>query len=327
MKVTIAVPVYGVEPFVEKCAISLFEQTYTDIEYIFVDDCTPDLSVDIIKRTLDRYPNRKEQVRIIKQQENKGCPAARNLAVQLANGEFIFHVDADDYIEPDAINTLVTIQETTGADLVVGNYIIETETETKIVKYCDVTKSKENIVKDCLDDKSSQSVWGILIRRNLYIDNNITANESFHVGEDWQVSPLLLYFANNIAYVDKVLYHYQLYRSNSITITSQSNVTKKKQQLICFVKTMNCLLESFKDKGQAYLDVIYRKKAILVQDAMIYSCRDKDKYSFEIMKEELDSIEDKYYSVLGSSRTIVRMIKRNYGMMSVFLFFADFFQK
>ena len=131
MKVTIAVPVYGVEPFVEKCAISLFEQTYTDIEYIFVDDCTPDLSVDIIKRTLDRYPNRKEQVRIIKQQENKGCPAARNLAVQLANGEFIFHVDADDYIEPDAINTLVTIQETTGADLVVGNYIIETETETK----------------------------------------------------------------------------------------------------------------------------------------------------------------------------------------------------
>ena len=102
LKVSIIIPVYNVAPYIERCARSLFEQTLDDIEYIFVDDCTPDLSVDIIKRTLDRYPNRKEQVRIIKQQENKGCPAARNLAVQLANGEFIFHVDADDYIEPDS---------------------------------------------------------------------------------------------------------------------------------------------------------------------------------------------------------------------------------
>lgn len=120
------------------------------------------------------------------------------MAVQHASGEFIFHVDADDYIDPDAIAILVDEQQSTGADLIVGNYLIETQNATKLVQYCDITKSKEEIVIDCLDDKSSQSIWGILIKRSLYIDNNIKANESFHVGEDWQVSPLLLYHAKKL---------------------------------------------------------------------------------------------------------------------------------
>ena len=319
MKVTIAVPVYGVESYVEKCAISLFEQTYPNLEYVFIDDCSPDKSIEIIEKVLDRYPNRQGQVRIIRQKKNKGCPAARNLAVQLATGDFIFHVDADDYLEKDAISSMVSEQMATDADLVVGNYMIETDSKTNLVQYCDISKTKEEIVKDCLDDRSSQSVWGILIRRQIYIENNIRADENFHVGEDWQVAPLLLYYANKIAYVDKVIYHYQLSRPNSITITSQESVTKKKNQLICFVKTMNCLLESFKDKGQTYLDVIYRKKAILVQDAMIYCCRDRDKRSFRYLRRELDSIDDQYLLGLGNTHPFVRMLKKNYYTLSLLM--------
>lgn len=319
MKVTIAVPVYGVESYVEKCAISLFEQTYPNLEYVFIDDCSPDKSIEIIEKVLDRYPNRQGQVRIIRQKKNKGCPAARNLAVQLATGDFIFHVDADDYLEKDAISFMVSEQMATDADLVVGNYMIETDSKTNLVQYCDISKTKEEIVKDCLDDKSSQSVWGILIRRQIYIENNIRADENFHVGEDWQVAPLLLYYANKIAYVDKVIYHYQLSRPNSITITSQTSITKKKNQLICFVKTMNCLLESFKDKGQTYLDVIYRKKAILVQDAMIYCCRDRDKRSFRYLRRELDSIDDQYLLGLGNTNPFVRMLKKNYYTLSLLM--------
>ena len=324
MKVTIAVPVYGVESYVEKCAISLFEQTYPNLEYVFIDDCSPDKSIEIIEKVLDRYPNRQGQVRIIRQKKNKGCPAARNLAVQLATGDFIFHVDADDYLEKDAISSMVSEQMATDADLVVGNYMIETDSKTNLVQYCDISKTKEEIVKDCLDDRSSQSVWGILIRRQIYIENNIRADENFHVGEDWQVAPLLLYYANKIAYVDKVIYHYQLSRPNSITITSQTSITKKKNQLICFVKTMNCLLESFKDKGQTYLDVIYRKKAILVQDAMIYSCKDRDKESFQYLLSELKSIDDRYLSELGNTNLIVSVLKRNYYSLLFMLWMKRF---
>ena len=221
-------------------------------------------------------------------------------------------MDADDYIEPDTISSLVKEQLSNDADLVVGNYLIETQNGTKLVRYCDISKTKEDIVKDCLDDKSSQSVWGILIRRQIYIDNNIRADESFHVGEDWQVSPLLLYYAKKIAYIDKIIYHYQLSRPNSITITSQTSVSRKKKQLICFVKTMNCLLDSFKDKGETYLDVIYRKKATLVQDAMIFSCKDRDKQSFNYLLSELKSINPKYLLVLGNTNIIVSVLKRNY---------------
>lgn len=319
-KVTIAIPVYGVESYVEKCSVSLFEQTYQDLEILFVNDCTPDRSVEIIHSTLERYPGRKDQVRIINQPENKGCPAARNLAVRLATGEFLFHVDADDYIEKDAIALLVAEQLLTDADLVVADYVIEAQDARRVVKYCDISKTKEEIVKDCLDDRSSQSVWGILIRRQLYIDHGIKADESFHVGEDWQVSPLLLYHANRIAYVDKVVYHYRLSRPNSITMTSQDSVSRKKDQLLCFVKTMNCLLDSFKDKGETYLDVIYRKKAILVQDAMIFCCKDHDKRTFNYLKSELDSINKKYLSVLGNTNLIANQLKRNYYMLSFILF-------
>ena len=319
MKVTIAIPIYGVESYIEKCAISLFEQTYSNLEILFINDNTPDKSIEIIKKTLEKYPNRKNQVRIFNQPKNMGCPAARNLAVELASGDFIFHVDADDWIEPDAISVLVNEQQSTGSDLVVGNYLIETQNTTKLVQYCDITKSKEEIVKDCLDDKTSQSVWGILIKRSIYIENNIKANESFHVGEDWQVSPLLLYHAKKIAYVDKVIYHYQLSRPNSITITSQASVTKKKNQLICFVKTMNCLLESFKDKGQAYLDVIYRKKAILVQDALIYCCKDRDKTNFNLMSKEFRQIPTKYLNGIGKNNRLQMLLKSNYYVLKFIL--------
>ena len=319
MKVTIAVPVYGVERYIEKCSDSLFSQDYEELEFLFINDCTPDKSIEIIERVLQLYPNRKGQVRIVNQNKNRGCPAARNLAVQLATGDFIFHVDADDYIEKDAISSLVSEQIRTGADLVVANYLIETDGKTKLVKYCDISKTKEDIVKDCLDDKSSQSVWGILIKRQIYIDYNIQVDESFHVGEDWQVSPLLLYYANKIAYVDKVVYHYQLSRPNSITITSQTSVSKKKNQLICFVKTMNRLLESFKDKGNTYLDVIYRKKAVLTQDAMIYCCKDRDRNSYNDMLTELKSIDDKYLSLLGNTNPIIMMLKKNYYTLSLLI--------
>ena len=318
-KVTIAVPVYGVEAYVGKCAESLFEQTYSNLEFLFINDCTPDRSIEVIERVLDRFPDRKKQVRIINQGKNKGCPAARNLAVQLATGDFLFHVDADDYIEKDAVASLVSEQSLDDADLVVANYVIESAGSTSVVKYCDTSKPKEEIVKDCLDDKSSQSVWGILIRRQLYIDHNIKADESFHVGEDWQVSPLLLYYANRIAYVDKVIYHYQLSRPNSITMTSQATVSNKKNQLVCFVKTMNCLLDSFKDKGETYLDVIYRKKAILVQDAMVYSCKDRDKKTFRYLRDELDSIDDRYLAAFGRPDPVVGMLKKNYYTLSIFI--------
>ena len=323
MKVTLAVPVYGVEHYIGKCVDSLFSQDYEDIEFLFINDCTFDNSVGVIRDHLKYFPSRIKQTRIIDLPTNKGLQVVRNLAIQLATGDFIFHVDSDDYIEPDAISSLVSKQVATDADLVVANYFFETPDATTVIRYCDISKSKEELVKDCLGDKSGQSVWGILIRKQLYLDNNIKADESFSIGEDWQVSPLLLYYAKKIEYIDKTIYHYQYLRPDSITLSSQSSFSQKKTRVICFIKTMNRLLDSFENKGQSYLDVIYRKKAALVQDAMIFCCRDRDKRSFYNILPELESIDSKYLTGLGNSNHIVSALKRNYYTLSFLLWIKD----
>lgn len=76
-KVSIIIPIYGVELFIERCAISLFEQTLDDIEYIFVDDCTMDKSVQILQGIIAKYPQRKDNVFIIRHERNKGLASAR----------------------------------------------------------------------------------------------------------------------------------------------------------------------------------------------------------------------------------------------------------
>ena len=76
-QVSILVPIFNVEKYIERCAISLFEQTYKEIEYIFVDDCSPDDSVKILEKIIERYPQRREHIRIIHHKKNRGLAAAR----------------------------------------------------------------------------------------------------------------------------------------------------------------------------------------------------------------------------------------------------------
>lgn len=76
-KVSIIVPVYGVEKYIERCCRSLFEQTLDDIEYLFIDDCSPDRSIEILKKVLDEYPHRKNQVHIHRMGKNSGQAAVR----------------------------------------------------------------------------------------------------------------------------------------------------------------------------------------------------------------------------------------------------------
>lgn len=93
MKVSILVPIYGVEKFIGQCAQSLFSQTYKDIEYIFVNDCTPDNSIQVLEEVLAKFPERQQQVSIIQHEKNRGLGAARMTGLQLATGELMMIVE------------------------------------------------------------------------------------------------------------------------------------------------------------------------------------------------------------------------------------------
>ena len=116
--VSICVPVYGVENYIERCCRSLFEQTYSNIEYIFVNDCTPDDSIKVLEHVLSEYPVRKENVKICNHQTNKGLAGARNTAIETATGVYLMHVDSDDYLDLNAVECLVNTALSEDADVV-----------------------------------------------------------------------------------------------------------------------------------------------------------------------------------------------------------------
>lgn len=107
--VSILVPIYGVEKYIKRCAISLFEQTYKNIEFVFVNDCTRDSSISVLKDVVTEYPYLANKVKIINHIHNKGLAAARNTAIKESSGDFVFHVDADDWLEKTAIESCVKV--------------------------------------------------------------------------------------------------------------------------------------------------------------------------------------------------------------------------
>ena len=109
MKVSVLVPVYGVERYIGQCAESLMEQTYKDVEYIFVNDCTRDDSIGRLNQVLERYPERRIQVRIINHEKNMGLGMARQSGLNAATGDAVVNVDSDDYVAREMIEKLVAL--------------------------------------------------------------------------------------------------------------------------------------------------------------------------------------------------------------------------
>ena len=101
--ISVIIPIYKVEEFIVRCVNSLMQQTMEEVEFIFVNDATPDDSMVLLQLALNNFPERKAQVHILNHEVNQGLPAARNTGLRVATGEYIYHCDSDDYLEPDAL--------------------------------------------------------------------------------------------------------------------------------------------------------------------------------------------------------------------------------
>lgn len=239
-KVSICVPIYGVEKYIERCATSIFEQTYTNIEYIFIDDCTPDNSIEILKSVIERYPKRKLHIKIIKNERNCGLGATRNTAINHATGEFIMHVDSDDFVEKNIVEKLVIQQKISDADIVTCGYILYRHNKIKEVLPEPIYNIKKLISK-ILSRDATMMIWGRLIRKNLYDNNNIFVPEGINMGEDYVTIPKLFYYAKKIDFVKLPLYHYDCYNTGAYTTYVTEN--KIYQMLKCYDNLRNSFLD------------------------------------------------------------------------------------
>lgn len=224
--VSICVPIYGVEKYIERCAVSLFEQTYQNIEYIFVNDCTPDNSIEILKNIIERYPERKPNVRIICHDKNRGLAAARNTAVDAVNTEFLMHVDSDDWVETDIVEKCVNKQLEGDYDIVSVDIIREWKKWHEHIILPNFESSKDMSTK-LLNGESFHSIYGHLIKTSLYKDNNIKLKAGLNMGEDYYIIPRLSYYAKKVCNLHNYLYHYNF--QNESSYVSSFSVDKAEQ--------------------------------------------------------------------------------------------------
>ena len=205
--VSICVPIYNVEEYIERCARSLFEQTYENIEYVFVDDCSPDNSIAILQQTAKQYPHRMTQVRFVRHKTNSGLGQARNTGVREATGDFILHVDSDDYIDVNVVERLVAKQKKTDADIVMYPKKILYKSGIQIEKTHGYSSPRE-LLENFLIGKTTGNVCGSLIRTLIYHENGIQVEGGVNQSEDFQVITRLMYFAKVLAFVDDSFYYY-----------------------------------------------------------------------------------------------------------------------
>lgn len=212
-KVSVIIPVYGVQNFIERCALSLFNQTMKEIEYIFVNDATPDKSIEILKKVILQYPERK--VIVIDHSENKGLPAARNTGLKLAIGKYIFHCDSDDYVEPDMLEQLYDGAVDKDADIVWCDWFLSFNKNERYMREPLYLSVQEAIV-GMLSGAMKYNVWNKLVKRSLYIDNNICFPNGYAMGEDMTMIRLMG-CAKKITYVSGAFYHYVRINMNAYT--------------------------------------------------------------------------------------------------------------
>ena len=250
MKVSVLIPVYGVEKYVGQCSKTLFGQTYDDIEYVFVDDCTPDNSVAVIRQVLSEYPHREQQVHIIRHDHNRGLGAARKTALEAATGDFVLNVDSDDHLPLDAVEKLVACQQQTGADIVSGNYSSHYEDHT-IVFHREQHLNKDVSLKLMLIQHTLlPHIWARLIRKTVYTEHGIDSVEGINMAEDMALTPRLIHAAQRVAYVDDSIY---FYRDDSSASTFANHLSTK--HVVSYLKANETLWQYFRqnDKNGDFL--------------------------------------------------------------------------
>ena len=240
--VSIIVPIYKVEDYIRECIDSILAQTYPDFELILVDDGSP----DICGRICDDYAKGDNRIKVV-HKVNGGISSARNAGLEVAKGEWIMHVDGDDWIEPDMIESLIEAAQITGADMVIGDFVKYGPSAgyNKLPTWgSDKKKSMSNYLAYTMT-----TIWGSIARRSLYADHSLKSPEGISYCEDFHLIVRLCHFANKIVNVHRPFYHYR-YRPTSI-MSNMNGKTEADEQWV-----YQDTIRFFKEQG-VYED--YRK--------------------------------------------------------------------
>jgi len=249
-KISVIIPVYGTERYVEKCVRSGMEQTLKDNEILCIDDCSPDNSAKVI----ERLAAEDDRIRLIRHERNLGLGGARNTGISEARAPYLASVDSDDYVDTQMLERLWEATEDQSVDIVSCGFALVNEDGSlryKISKpdqiYCN-EDAQVNIL-----DLLPSAFWNKLWRTSLFTDNNITFPNHLYF-EDLATTPRVLRFAKRIRSIPDSLYNYMI-REDSITNSFGA------KHIIDYFRVYDVLWAFLKDEGltDRYQDLFVEK--------------------------------------------------------------------
>ena len=204
--ITVIIPVYNVERYIERCARSLFEQTFKSMEFIFIDDHSTDSSLEKLGKVMMEYPDC--NIKVVQHEINKGAAASRNDGLSLAMGDYIGFVDADDWVEAEMYEQMYDAMEHNDADVMVCDFYQDLNDRTEIVRSVFPIEDKVTLFSRYLMSPLNP-VWNMLVKADILRKNEIRFLDGFDWCEDLNVSSKVFYFSRHIHFLRKPLYHYR----------------------------------------------------------------------------------------------------------------------
>lgn len=257
-KISIIVPVYNASAYIEKSARSLFEQTFADIEYIFVNDCTPDNSIQVLLQTLEDYPERKSQVVIINNEHNLGAAGAKNAGMKAAKGEYMMFADSDDWLDTDGVEKMYEFAKKNNLDIAYSNFcggygrgINDVGVEPDCADYLDGLRL-------FLTNKLQGSMCNKIIKRDFFLSCNEWFIKGANIFEDLGLYMRLFAHKPKVQYIPIAFYHYYLGNTNSVLRSKKKDRKENPDVLV----NMTAAIRTIEEQGLGDLlkeEMLYAK--------------------------------------------------------------------
>ncbi|MFS2343196.1 glycosyltransferase family 2 protein [Bacteroides xylanisolvens] len=289
-KVSIITPVYKVEQYIAECVQSVIDQDYDNIEFILVDDCGGDDSINIAEKLLIESTRSGLSYKILRHEGNCGVSAARNTAMLAATGDYIFCLDSDDKLMEQCITVLLAKAVSTGADMVVCNHTSEGKAQTRggfLNAPVDMINTNRDCIKAFALSWFNVAPWCKLIKRS-FIEQHQLFFKMGIINEDAPWTFQLCLNAQSIAFVRQSLY---VYRDNESSIMSKERVENINQSNVIALQIFHREIER---RDYLWKDInVYN---IMMRQIVIYYTMTNEQYGYEGIKEHIFLLDKLHFA-------------------------------
>lgn len=285
--VSVIVPIYNVERYLNRCINSIINQSYQNLEIILVDDGSPDNCPQIC----DEWKKRDRRIKVF-HKRNGGLSDARNCGLEQATGEYIAFVDSDDYIGKTMYETMITAIEKTGSNLACCGRFYKSfngEKKSRCLEHQVVMSDYEAIHELLNNGCVEEAVWDKLYRKELWNELRFPLNE---INEDIVVMPELIRRSKQVVHVALPFYYY-CYNENSIT---KSGYNSKKDVMFKHLEELTKYIKEYYSTEINTVDVIKARYAMTTLFSIVLA-DEKEKFSVSYRKY-IDILRNSYMEML-----------------------------